>query len=320
MMRRSLLTVVPCVALVLGVVHSVPAQMYANRTLFPVALDDTTRSAGFFPGITYFADIQRSAGSAGDDRAWTIRLAGTAELWRFGQRTSLFISAADEVAANAMKDGGFNPRGISWELGLGLVRRFGWGDWQLAFVHYCRHEIDNTDHPGLEPDPAGYVPTKRTMSANGPRSTFILRPIALGTVAGRRLRLRGAVAGETYHHKWDGRQGPDTTLAMSRESWMRAQGASSGALRLEAELTPRTTAFLRASGIAVWFGGDPASAIPSAARSNQRIEVGSRMLGSGGTIEVYGALERVFDDVMTPAPRPSRAAGIGVRLAGLNHF
>jgi hypothetical protein len=296
------------------------AQLYAHRTLVPVPLDDTTRSIGFLPAIDYFADVQRSSGSAGDDRAWGIRLAGTAELWRVGRGMSILVSAADEVAANAHKDGGFNPRGISWELGVAFVRRFAAFDWQVGFVHICRHEIDNTDHPEAPATPPDYVPTERTMSANGPRTALILRPIGLGSVGGRRLHLRGAIAGESYHHKWDGRAAPDTTASMAFDSWMQAQGAASAAIRLEMELGRRGAMFLRASGIGVFFRAADDSPVTSAMRGNHRIELGWRVPGTGAALELYGATERLFDDVMTPAPRPSRMTGIGLRVSERTHF
>jgi hypothetical protein len=307
-------------ALLASIAHPLHAQLYAHRTLVPVPLDDTTRALGFLPAIDYFADAQRSFGSAGDDRAWGIRLAGTAELWRFGRGMSVLLSAADEVAANAHKDGGFNPRGISWELGLAVVRRFAAFDWQVGFVHVCRHEIDNTDHPQIPITPPDYVPTERTMSANGPRTALIFRRIALGSVAGRRLQLRGAIAGESYHHKWDGRTAPDTSSSMSFDSWMQARGAASGALRLEIELWRRSAVFVRGSGIGVFFRGADGYPVSSTVRSNHRFEAGWRMPGSGAALELYVATERLFDDVMTPAPRPSRMTGVGFRLAERTHF
>jgi hypothetical protein len=296
------------------------AQLYAHRTLVPVPLDDTTRSIGFLPAIDYFADVQRSSGSAGDDRAWGIRLAGTAELWRVRRSMSILISAADEVAANAHKDGGFNPRGISWELGLAFVRRFAAFDWQVGFVHVCRHEIDNTDHPQVPTTPSDYVPTERTMSANGPRTALILRPIALGSIRGRRVHFRGVLAGESYHHKWDGRAAPDTTSSMAFDSWMQAQGAASAAIRLEMDLGRRSAIFLRASGIGVFFRAADGFPVTAPMRGNHRMELGWRVPGTGAALELYGATERLFDDVMMPAPRPSRMTGIGLRLAERTHF
>jgi hypothetical protein len=307
-------------ALSASIARPMHAQLYAHRTLVPVPLDDTSRAIGFLPAIDYFADAQRSFGSAGDDRAWGIRLAGTAEMWRVGRGMSFLLSAADEVAANALKDGGFNPRGISWELGAAFVRRFAAFDWQVGFVHVCRHEIDNTDHPQIPSTPAGYVPTERTMSANGPRTALIFHPIALGTLGGRRLHLRGAVAGESYHHKWDGRSAPDTTPSMAFDSWMQAQGAASGAIRLEMELWRRSTIFVRGSGIGVFFRAADRHPVTSGVRGNHRFEAGWRMPGTGAALELYLATERLFDDVMTPDPRPSRMTGIGFRLAERTHF
>lgn len=295
-------------------------QLYAHRTLVAVPLDDSTRAAGFLPAIDYFADVQRSSGSAGDDRAWGIRLAGTAEMWRIDRRTSVLISAADEVAANSLKDGGFNPRGISWELGVAFVRRFAAFDWQIGFVHICRHEVDNTDHPEIPVTPPDYAPTERTMSANGPRMSLILRPAVFPSVLGRRVTVRGIVAGESYAHKWDGRVAPDTTPSMAYNSWIHAQGAASGAVRIEAEMWKQSALFVRASGISVLFRATPSNPVISKVRANHRIEAGWRMPGSGAAMEVYVATERLFDDVMMPTPRTSRMTGVGIRLGERTHF
>jgi hypothetical protein len=295
-------------------------QLYAHRTLVPVPLDDTARSLGFLPAIDYFADVQRSNGSAGDDRAWGIRLAGTAEVWRFSRTTSFLVTAADEVAANGQKDGGFNPRGISWELGAAIVHRAGAFDWQLGFVHVCRHEIDNTDHPRVQDTPSDYVPTERTMSANGPRLSMILRPTTLGSFRGRRLTVRAVVAGETYHHKWDGRTAADTVPVMAFDSWMQAQGAASAAVRIEAEVWRHHALFVRTSGIGVFFRDGPDLPTSEAIRGNHRFEAGWRMAGAGGALELYFARESLFDDIMMPVPRPSRMHGIGLRISERTHF
>jgi hypothetical protein len=296
------------------------AQLYAHRTLVPVPLDDTTRARGFLPAIDYFADVQRSSGSAGDDRAWGIRLAGTAEMWRIGRGMSFLIFAADEVAANSLKDGGFNPRGISWELGAAFVRRFAAFDWQIGFVHICRHEVDNTDHPEIPVTPPDYVPTERTMSANGPRMSLILRPAALPSLFGRRVSIRGVFAGESYAHKWDGRVAADTTPSMAHNSWIHAQGAASGAVRVEAEILKQSALFVRASGIGVLFRATASNPVVSRLRANHRIEAGWRFPGSGAALELYVTTERLFDDVMMPAPRASRMTGVGLRFAERTHF
>jgi hypothetical protein len=200
------------------------------------------------------------------------------------------------------------------------VRRFAGFDWQVGFVHVCRHEIDNTDHPQIQATPADYRPTERTMSANGPRTALIFRPVSLGSVLGRRVHLRGAIAGESYHHKWDGRSAPDTNPSMAFDSWMQARGAATAAARLEVDAWRRSAMFVRASGIGVFFRAAAGYPVTSSVRSNHRFEAGWRMPGSGAALELYIATERLFDDVMMPQPRPSRMTGIGLRLAERTHF
>src|SRR5262245_15678606 len=126
------------------------AQMFAHRVVLAVPLDDTTRAVGLLPGFSYFADIERAGHSTNDERAWDARLGGTNELWRLWPATSFLIGTADEMVANSLKDGGFNPRGISWQLEIGAAHSFRYGTAQLDFVHYCRHAIDDIDPPGPE--------------------------------------------------------------------------------------------------------------------------------------------------------------------------
>lgn len=95
------------------------------------------RRIGLLPGFSYFADIQRGR-STDDERAWDARLGGTIELWRLSRVTSILIGTADEMVANSLKDGGFNPRGIGWQLEIGAAHRFRYGTVHLDFVHYCR--------------------------------------------------------------------------------------------------------------------------------------------------------------------------------------
>ena len=295
------------------------AQLYAHRAMVPVPLDDTTRRNGLLPGFSYMADLQRGWGSAGDDRAWDARLAGTIELWRISGRTALLFAAADEMVANSRRDSGFNPRGISWELSAGAAHRFeraGGLTVQLDFVHYCRHAIDNLDTPALLPEP-GDTLSQRTMSANGPR----LRLIAPVMRPARRVRVRGAVAAERYQQQWDGRQTLDGSRPTQHlDAWQYARGSAATDLRVDIGPEGRSSVFARGSGIVVLFAGAPATPGASLGRANHRFEIGWRAPGSGGAVELYGATERLFDDLGALSPRASRVVGIGLRLAERSQF
>lgn len=311
--RRAVLAALALLALPCGAAP-LGAQYFAHRALVPVPLDDSTRALGLLPGFSYLGDVQRSAGSAGDDRAWSVRLAALIEAWRFSRGTALYLSAADELAANSLKDGGFNPRGISWELGIGVLHRFHAGHaLRAGVVHYCKHEVDNSDPPGREQvPPPGYVPQKRSLSMNALRLELVSAPVR----AGARVRLRGAVAGEGYTSQWDGRR-PALT---AESSWKRVRAGVSGALRADVDVTPRASLYARASGIGLWFAESAEYPVRRAVQHNERFEVGWRAVGGAGTLELYGVTERLFDDVMVVTPRPSRMLGIGLRLAQPDQF
>jgi len=293
------------------------AQMFAHRNMIPVPLDDSTRAIGLLPGLSYYADIERAWRSQADERAWDARLAGSIELWRVTRNTSVLIETADELVANSLKDGGFNPRGISWELSIGVVHRFGSLTAQLDFAHYCRHAIDNLNPPGPAYFVPGYVVTQRTMSVNGPR----LRLISPAVRAGSRVTIRAAVAGERYQTQWDGREVEQNVSAPpTADSWKAARGSLGADLRIDTEIGKRNFIFVRASTIDVLFAGTADQPVTSTQHENHRFELGWRARGGDGALELYGAVENLFDDLSSIGPQPSHIVGIGVRLAALNQF
>ncbi|HEY9226374.1 MAG TPA: hypothetical protein VIP11_07010 [Gemmatimonadaceae bacterium] len=312
--RSTLAFAVMCVAL-----WPAPglAQMFAHRVVVPVPLDDTTRAIGLLPGFSYFADIERGLRSTDDERAWAARLGGTIELWRLSRATSILIGTADEMVANSLKDGGFNPRGISWQLEIGAAHRFRYGTVQLDFVHYCRHAIDNIDPPGPAYFVPGYVATQRTLSVNGPRLRFISPAMQVG----RRISVRGAVTGEGYGKAWDGRNvANDATTANAINSWLDARGSVGGDLRIDAKVWRGSGVYLRALGTEVLFSASASRPLTASPHENYRVELGWRAGGHRGGLELYGAVERLFDDLSSVIPHGSHVAGIGLRLSERYQF
>ena len=293
------------------------AQMFAHRVVVPVPLDDTTRAIGLLPGFSYFADIERGRHSTDDERAWDARLGGTIELWRLSRATSILIGTADEMVANSLKDGGFNPRGISWQLEIGAAHRFRYGTVHLDFVHYCRHAIDDIDPPGPAYYVPGYVATQRTLSVNGPRLRFISPAMQVG----HRISVRGAVTGEGYGHAWDGRNvanGPTTTNAIN--SWMDARGSVGADLRIDAKVWRGSGVYLRALGTEVLFSASASRPVTGSQHENYRVELGWRASGHRGGLEFYGVVEHLFDDLSSVVPHGSHVAGIGLRLTERYQF
>ena len=306
--KVNVLVALALVSLPVSIAH---AQLFASRTLIAVPLDDTLRKPGLLAGFDYLGGAQHSWHSAGHDRAWDIHLADVVELWRFDRRTTLVASTASEVVANDLKDGGFNPRGVSWELGVGVDRRIKSTVAELLFVHYCRHSIDSADPPGPEYSIPGYVPAQRTASFNGLRATLSTPTILLGS----RLRLRASVAGEAYRDQWDSQ-----VVATDPDSWRHARGATRAAVRLEAPITAAHSVFVRTFSTGVLFQTSGVRPNSRAVRETYRAEAGYRAAGREGAMEFYLVAEDLFDDLMTPIPRPSKVLGFGLRAVGLNGF
>jgi hypothetical protein len=307
--RRALILTLPC--WLAAAPRTALAQLFANRTLVNVPLDDSLRKAGFLAGFDFLGGAQHSWQSAGGDRAWDIHLVNDAELWRFNRNTTVVAGTATEVVANDLKDGGFNPRGVSWELGIGFHRRIASAVAQFSFVHYCRHAIDSADPPGPEYSIPGYVPQQRTASFNGFRTSINSPPVQLGN----RLWVRASVAGEVYRDQWDSQ-----VIADDPDSWRHARGASLAAIRLEAPLTARQALFVRGVTTGVLFQTSGIRPNVRALRETHRIEGGLRAYGHLAAMEFYLVSEDLFDDLMTPSPRGSHILGFGIRAVGLNGF
>ena len=288
-------------------------QMFAARSVVTVPLDDTSKVSGFLPAFYYSAELQRGWHSAGDDRAWDARFVGTIEMWRSrSQRTSFLVISGDEMVANDRKDGGFNPRGISWELDAAAVHRFKATALELAIVHYCRHEIDNVDPPGPAYYVPGYTPTERTISLNGVRLQVMAPEVSWrGTT-----RVRASFGGEVFGHAWDGRNPKTSTV----NSWSQARGAGRLVVRLDQSFIGSSTLFARGFGLGMLFRQDDNAPVVAAMQSVHRFEAGIHLPGAAGALELYGAVEHTFDDLNTPAPRPSRVAGVGLRLISRDQF
>jgi hypothetical protein len=288
-------------------------QMFAARSVIATPLDDTSKVTGLLPAFYYAAELQRGWQSAGDDRAWDARFVGTIELWRSrSERTSFLVVSGDEMVANDRKDGGFNPRGISWELDAAAQHRVASTVAELAIVHYCRHEIDNADPPGPAYYQVGYTPTERTISLNGVK----LQVIAPEATWRGMTRVRAAFGGEVFAHAWDGRA-PDVS---SVNSWSQARGAARMVVRIDQSLIGSSTLFARGFGLGMLFRERDNATVAAAMQSVHRFELGVRVPGAAGALEAYGALEHTFDDLGTNMPRPSRVMGVGIRLAAHNQF
>jgi hypothetical protein len=287
--------------LLLVVLVSLPlaadAQVMASRSVWIAPASDGP--TGFMARTSFFGELQRARHSTADDLAWTIRTGGLWELYRWNASTVLAGSATAEVVANPYSSLGFNPRGVVWEEQLALVHRRGSLLWHGGLFHRCRHEIDNSDPPEQREPQPGYVPAKRVVVLSG---------VQLGATTkelhGAGLRVRTGLRAEAYLAREDTRV-PVTPV---RPYWTEALAAASAVARIERSLGTGTALYVRFWGAVIPFD--------DATRHNERGELGLRLSGAGGGMELFAAGERTFDDHASLTPRASRFVGLGFRFVG----
>ena len=276
-----------------------------SRTFWPLTVDDST-PPGFLTRIDFYGEAQRGFGSAEDELAWDVKIAGVLELYRWNRRTSLVAFAGHELTANPFNSIGFNPRGAIWEETLFLVRRASSGDWHIGLFHRCRHEIDNSHPPDESAIDPSYVPTARLLSLTGVHAGLASTDRSLGSVA----VLQWFVRAEGYATTTDNRT-PRNTV---EPYWKRALGATAAGARIATDVGSTQQLYARGWGSVMLFSSGPdESGIDG--ETQWRGEVGFRATGRGGAVDLFAAYERTFDDVSRPVPQPSSVFGIGVRFA-----
>ena len=160
--------------------RTLSAQLSVSRTFWPLTVRDST-PPGFLTRIDFHGEAQRGFGSAEDELAWDVKIAGVLELYRWSARTTLVAFAGHELTANPFNSIGFNPRGAIWEETVFLVRRASDFDWHVGLFHRCRHEIDNSHPPDESAIDPSYVPTARLLSLTGLHAGIASNDASLGS-------------------------------------------------------------------------------------------------------------------------------------------
>ncbi len=284
---------------------SVPAQLIVSRNILPITLVDSA-PAGFLPNVDFYGEAQRGFGSAEDELAWDVKIAGVLELYRWNRRTSLLAFAGHELTANLFNSIGFNPRGAIWEETVFLVRRASVFDWHVGLFHRCRHEIDNSHPPDESAIDPSYVPTARLLSLTGVHAGLASTERPLGS----RAVVQWFVRAEGYATTTDNRT-PRNTVA---PYWKRGIGATAAGARFARDVGSTQRLYARAWGsVMLFYRGPDESGVDG--ETQWRGEIGYRAMGRGGGVDLFAAYEQTFDDVTRPVPQPSRLFGVGIRFA-----
>lgn len=276
-----------------------------SRNLHPVTRDDSAQATGFLPRIDFYGEAQRGFGSEDDEWAWDVKIGGRLELYRWNRRTAFVALVGHELTANPFNSIGFNPRGAVWEESVFLLRRASALDWYVGAFHRCRHEIDNS-HPHDESVPTpGYIPTARLLSLTGVQLGLAFSELSLGTATTVRILLRL----ERYATTTDNRTPQNTSAPF----WKRALGATGYATRISRTLGTSRHLYAQAWTSLMYFSRGPGRRGINGEVS-WRTELGTRVEGAGGALDLFAAYEHAFDDVTRSTPQSSGVLGVGIRF------
>ncbi|MGQ0639673.1 MAG: hypothetical protein ACT4P6_02725 [Gemmatimonadaceae bacterium] len=277
------------------------AQLMVSRNIMPLTFADSA-PVGFLPRIDFYGEAQRGFGSAEGELAWDVKIAGVMELYRWSGRTALVAVVGHELTANPFNSIGFNPRGAIWEETLFLVRRAAAFDWHVGVFHRCRHEIDNSHPPDESAIDPAYVPTARLLSLTGVHAGLASRDISLGSAT----FIQWFVRAERYATTTDNREPRNSEAPF----WKRALGAVGGGTRFQRDVGTDRSLYARSWASVMLFTG----AGNTTGETQWRTEIGARVAGRGGGLDLFAAYERTFDDVTRPTPQRSGVFGLGIRF------
>ena len=108
-------------------------------TELPPTQNDSLRwipSISAWGGFGYYALGDR-------EHAWNQKLGVLIEIFRFGEKSDLFLVSHIEFIANNRNNIRFNPRAVIWEEGFMYTCRFNQSFLQIGYFHRCKHDVDN---------------------------------------------------------------------------------------------------------------------------------------------------------------------------------
>lgn len=284
-------------------------QLLTTRGLFVATQRDSGSASRVLPRAEVVAEFEYRTAQAETYASSSYKLATLVDVVRLTRSTALSVLLATEMTVAPDNSLGFDPRGVVWEEQLALFGRIRSLTWSLATFLRCRHDVDN----GTPIEP---LPESPTILARG--RTIVLPGAQLG-VSGPdwrptgRLAIRVSGTLEGYIAPED-RRTPITRLS---PQWNDAMGSVSLTTRARFALHHRAAIYARGWQSHVLFHENEGAL---RGRTNARGELGLRLRGPGGGVDLFVVREQTFDDVMTVQPRRFVATSIGLRLSGESLF
>ncbi len=261
--------------------------------------------------------------SANDAYGWAIDIGLAIELKRWSEKSSLMILSSMELSANTHNSIYFHPKGGIWEEGLLFTHQTDNYDWQLGYLHRCRHDIDNgelTDFTGIPPE--------RTLIYSSFVSRFYFNPIYLEDYVSMHgpsneerehlQQIKPWVAADLYAFREDYRQ-PDSAIGVPPNYKNILFTISTGAKWTIAKFGPGIIYARGGIGLTA-FGTDGTyfktfSKITSTSIDGN-LEFGATSEGKAAVFDIFVGYQGMDDDTERQVPQSSHFFLVGIRLRG----
>lgn len=280
----------------------------------PLQSGDSSSGLGEFGG---WGSVFHGFNSASDAFGWGIDIGVAIELYRWSQVSSLTGISDMELTANTKNDIHFHPRGGIWEEGLLYTHRAESYDWQIGYLHRCRHDVDNGENGEYTQSPL-----ERLLIYGSLISRFYFDPIYLGPHLGvdpqqpKEAQIKPWIAGDLYVIREDYRQpGIDTGFGANYKNilFTLSAGANVTLARL-------------GSGVVYSHGGIGVTAFGTGGSFFKKfstiksvsldgnVELGLTVEGNAAIFDIYLGYQGMSDDGTNPLPQSSKFFLLGIRL------
>ncbi len=295
------------VSLICLAITSLKSQIFVFKNVSPIPNKGASLVDRLAGNTAFGAEFGRGIGSAGDNRAWELKINGMVEAYRFGPESGIVMLFGNSLNANDNNDLGLNPRGSIWEEAIAYFWRSGVNDYYISYFHRCKHDLDNTDHPDGDLN-QGHPVQKRNIVLSGLQFAF-----SSGTVfTPYKSSMQYGIRTEVYLISGDYRDPKRPEPA----SWDRMHGGVHPEIKYEYFFFDVLKMYLKGRLSAMIKSASPLYNEKAGIETNYRIETGLNFIGRASYVDLFLGYERLFDDVTYIIPTETDYFHLGMRFRG----
>lgn len=291
------------VCLAAGVQQAAAQTHVWTETRFPFSTLERNlgMQLGIFRAVEFGAEGAMHLTRETADHRWNVALGGALEVIGGAQWNVQFETVVDLVV-DPGNDIGFNPRAFIWHEALVVTRAAGAQQWQLGYVHRCKHDVDNLER---------YETT----------GIYEQRSIMLGSVMARWRRLPIEVAGwgvrplvqaDAFILRQDQRFPVATRDLVPKANENLA--SLRAALEVERQVTPRLRVGAAFDARATVAAEEVQGSGSETLRWDGSVELFATVLGDARHVRIFVRHEELHDTLLRTDPRPASLTSIGLRL------